>query len=59
MTTIREAAQRVVWEHEEGHLGWPLQEAITALRAALAEPECPHCAPRPFNPNPESELHGY
>lgn len=38
MSTLLEAAERVVWEYDNGHWGWPLQEAITALRAALAEP---------------------
>lgn len=49
MTTLREAAQQALEALES--IGQPvfalapLQDAITALRAALAEPEPPQCKP--------------
>lgn len=62
MNDLKTAAQRVVWEHERGCWGWPLQEAITALRAALADGD--NVAPtepvqdHPCNPHPKAP-HGY
>ena len=37
--SLREAAQTVIREWDAGMKGWPLDEAITALRAALAQQE--------------------
>ena len=38
MSDLRTAAQQVVDERDAGFRGWPLEKAIDALKAALAEP---------------------
>lgn len=39
MSDLRTAAQQVVDERDAGFRGWPLEKAIDALKAALAEPQ--------------------